>query len=466
MKELRRNMRLIGVVLICLFVGAGAWFGYTAQTQGSRWMTSSYNQRLNRAKSSVTMGSITDRDGYMLAWTDELGERQYSTDMSVRLALSQTVGDMMGMSGTGVQAFHAGTLVGMSGSIIDRTWQWLSGEQSRGDDIRLTVDATLCSAIRRAFPSGYNGAVVVLNYKTGEILAMVSMPEYDPSHLGADVVDTAYFNRCLQGQYTPGSIFKIVTLAAALENVPNALTETFTCNASKVFGDGPVTCLSGTAVHGELNLRQAFVQSCNVTFATIGTRMGTGTLTRTAEAFGFNDDFTFSDIMLYASRFPRDISSLYELAWTSVGQGRLLVTPMHMAMIAGGIANGGVIMEPRLIRQVTGPTGLVRSRMSAGAYRHIVTASTASLIGEHMRDVVAWGTGTRAQVAGYTICGKTGSAEVSDDKSVQPHSWFVGYVDSDACPYAVAVVIENGGAGSGLAAELAGQALRAAIEMV
>ncbi len=219
MKEIRRNMRLIGTLILCLFIGTGGWFGYAAFTQGSRWAMSGYNTRLNNAKKTVAMGSITDRDGYVLAYTDAAGERQYSSDMSIRLAVSQTVGDTMSMSGTGVQTFFASALVGMSGSIIDRTWSWLSGETTRGDDIQLTIDAQLSGVIARSFPSGYNGAAVVMNYKTGEVLAMVSMPEYDPAGLGTSVADTAYLNRCLQGLYTPGSVFKIVTLTAALREV-------------------------------------------------------------------------------------------------------------------------------------------------------------------------------------------------------------------------------------------------------
>ncbi|MBR0464906.1 MAG: hypothetical protein IJJ23_11105 [Clostridia bacterium] len=466
MKELRKNMRLVGALLIILFIGVGGWFGYTAQTQGSRWMVSSYNSRLNSAKSSVTMGNVSDRDGYLLAWTNTDGTRQYSGDMSIRLAVSQTVGDTMGMSGTGVQTFHAGTLLGMSGSVIDRTWQWLSGDEARGDNIQLTIDANLSSAIRQAFPTGYNGAVVVTNYKTGEILAMVSMPEYDPDDLGGDVADSAFMNRCLQGQYTPGSTFKIVTLASALENISDIENRTFSCQGSRSFGEGVVTCLSGTAVHGNIGLRQAFVQSCNVTFAGIGYDLGSRALQRTAESFGFNDDFTFSDIMLYASQFRRDIGSVYELAWTAVGQGRLLVTPMHMAVIAGAVANQGVAMEPKLIRQISGATGMVRSRMTSAPYRRLMSSSTASIIADYMDAAVASGTGSRARISGYTVCGKTGSAEVSNDKTVQPHSWFVGYIDSETCPYAIAVVIENGGAGSQLASQLAGRVLKDAIDLI
>ncbi len=460
-------MRLIGALLLCLFIGVGGWFGYTTWTQGSRWVTTiGNNRRLLSAKRTVTMGSITDRDGYALAYTDETGGRHYSSDFAIRLALSQTVGDTMSMSGTGVQTFFASTLVGMSGSVIDRTWQWLSGETTRGDDIQLTVDARLCGVIAQSFPSGYNGAVVALNYKTGEILAMVSMPEYDPANLGTTVADTAYLNRCLQGQYTPGSVFKIVTLASALENRSDAMSRTFECTGAHVFGDSTVTCLSGTKAHGEVSLQTAFEQSCNVAFASLGYDLGQNTLLRTAEMCGFNDDFTFSDIVLYASTFPKDIASVSELAWSSVGQGRVLVTPMHMAMIAAGVANGGVVMEPRLIKQVTGSTGLPRLRATPGDYRRIMSASTASIIAEYMRATVEEGTGTRAQIRGYTVCGKTGSAETSDDKSVATNAWFVGFLQEDEHPYAVAVVLEKAGSGGNMAATLAAKALAEAIELV
>ena len=466
MRELRRNMRLVGALLLCLFVGLGGWFGYTTWRQGGRWTVSSRNRRLYTAKNSVVMGSITDRDGYVLAYTNEEGERVYSSDDGVRLAMSQTVGDTMMMSGTGVETFFASALVGMSGSVIDRTWQWLNGETTRGDDIQLTVDAKLTAVVARNFPSGYTGAVAMINYKTGEILVMLSIPQYDPAHLDQVVPDTAYLNRCLQGRYAPGSTFKIVTLASALENLPGALSHAFTCSGQKEFGNGVVTCLSGTYAHGQLDLKSAFTQSCNVAFATLGEELGKNTLLRTAKSFGFNDDFTFSDVVLYASSFPDDISSVSELAWSGVGQGRVLVTPLHMAMIAGSVANGGDMMEPRLIRQITGSTGIPRVRLGQGVYRHVMSPATASIIGEYMRAAVESGTGARARVSGFTVCGKTGSAEFSDDKTRDTNAWFVGYIQDDAHPYAIAVVIEEAGSGGDKAASLAARAFSEAIELV
>ena len=128
-----------------------------------------------------------------------------------------------------------------------------------------------------------------------------------------------------------------------------------------------------------------------------------------AENFGFNDNFSFSDIVLYNSSYPEDVSSVNELAWSGVGQCRVLVTPLHMAMIASGVANGGVMMEPKLVRQITGAAGIPRLRTSGGTYKRVMSEATAQIVGEYMRETVENGTGKKARVSGYTVCGKTGS---------------------------------------------------------
>lgn len=468
MKEMRRNIRLLGILLLCGFIGLGSWFGYTVYSQGARWLTNQYNPRLNSAKKKVTMGNITDRNGVMLATSDEAGNRVYASDSATRRALSQTVGDQLGMSGTGVETFHAGTLLGFSGSIIDRTWQWLKGGEYRGEDIRLTVDAQLTRYISKAFPDGYDGAVVMLNYKTGEILAMVSKPDYDPAKVdnrSASSTGTAFLNRVLQGQYTPGSVFKIVTCAAALESLEGVTFRSFECEGSRVYGEGKVTDAGGGKPHGALSLEEAFAKSCNVTFAGLGYELGMDRLFRKASAMGFNDNFKFRDIVLYESSFPQTAADVHELAWSGVGQGKVLVTPMHMAMIASSVANGGQMMEPRLIAAVTGVGNLPKQFLTSSVYRRAMDASIASVLKEYMREAVKSGTATRSQVKGYQVCGKTGTAEVSDDKSVANNAWYVGFLDEEAYPYAIAVVVEKGGSGGDKAARLASKALAKAIEL-
>lgn len=459
----------MGVIIIAAFIFLSSWFGYTVYSQGSRWTVSQYNQRLSTARSTTAMGDITDRYGVLLATTDENDHRQYNEDEALRCAVSQTVGDQLSMSGTGVESYHADILTGFSGSLVDRVSAAVTGESYTGDDITLTIDANLCRYISTSFPDGLEGAVCVINYKTGEILAMVSKNDYDPQALldtrSFDSEGSSYFNRCLQGQYTPGSVFKIITLAAALENNPEISGQAFYCNAVRAFGNTNVTCQSGTLRHGDLSLQTAFTKSCNCSFATIACEVGAENLQKTARNFGFGESFSFSDITLYSSTLSSDLSNVAELAWTGVGQGQTTVTPLHTAMIAGAIANRGVMMEPLLLLQVQSSGGITKQQAIATEYRRVCSESTANTIMKYMYKTVESGTATRAAVDGHIVCGKTGSAETSEDKTVETNAWFVGFVAEEEYPYAISVVIEQGGAGGNKAATLAAGALKRAIAL-
>lgn len=465
--KLRRSLYATGILIVAGFIGLCAWFGYTVYSQGSSWSSSQYNQRLTKAKQTTAMGDIADRNGAILASTNESGDRKYNADESVRRAVSQTVGDQLSMSGTGVESFHADILTGFSGSLVDRVSAALTGSNYTGDDMQLTIDATLSRDISRNFPSGYEGAVCVINYRTGEILAMVSKPDYDPQALLDTRVygteGSCYFNRCLQGQYTPGSVFKVVTLASALDNLPGIASRAFTCTATRPFGNTSVTCLSGTLAHGDMSLQSAFTRSCNCTFASIACELGSNRLTETAKAFGFEDNFSFPDITLYESTLTNAIVDIGDLAWTGVGQGKTTVTPLHMAMIAGAIANNGLMMEPLLIGKVVSAGGVLQRQAVPTVYKQICSGDTAGTVLKYMYKTVTSGTAKRAAVDGRLVCGKTGSAETSENKDVETNAWFVGCVAEEEYPYAIAVVIEKGGSGGDKAASLASYALGRAV---
>ena len=282
--------------------------------------------------------------GRILATTDEEGNRIYNDDKRTRRAVSQTVGDTLSMSGTGVESFHAATLLGLSGeSVFDTLFN--ANPSNQGNSLRLTIHAELSRYIHKQFPDGYDGAVSLINYKTGEILAMVSMPYYDPEELenrsqAAEASGSGYLNRNTQGQYTPGSVFKIVTLASALEYLPGVEERTFECNGEWAYEGGSVTCAGG-AVHGTMTLEEAFAESCNIVFAKLAYELGAQRLLSTAEAFGFNDVFQFQDLIVYDSSIDTQMPTVGDLAWTGVGQGKTLVTPLHMALIAASVANDG-----------------------------------------------------------------------------------------------------------------------------
>ena len=461
-------MRLIGTLLLVLFIGAGSWYGLTVYTQGSVWASDVYNTRLTASHS--LRGEITDRDGVVLATTASDGTRVYLANETARRALSQTVGDTAGMSGTGVETFYSSTLLDLSSSLTDRLSEIFNDVDHVGSGVQITVDAELQAYIASIFPEGYHGAVCILNYRTGEILVMVSMPNYDPNDLlarsGVQVEDSAYLNRCLQGLYTPGSIFKIVTLTSALEYDSNVVNQAFVCSGTWEYEGGSIVCMSGRTAHGDVDLREAFVRSCNVTFGKLAYQLGESRLRQTAETFGFNENFKFGDFVVYNSSFPENIRSMNELVWAGIGQGEVLVSPLHVAMISGAVANDGVMMQPYLTRKITTALGQTTHSGASKVYRTVMQPATAQLIESYMYDTVSYGTASKAAIRGLTVCGKTGSAETSDDKTKATDAWYTGYIADSEHPYAIAVVIEEGGAGGDLAASLAAKALEKAVELV
>ena len=466
MKELRRNMRLIGALIVAAFIVLCIGYALTVYTQGSQWASNSYNNRANAR--NATRGDITDRNGIVLATTDADGSRVYLENEAARRALSQTVGDTRGMAGASVEAFHSATLMDISTSLTGRLSEIISGTKHTGKSIQLTIDARLQAYVSSIFPEGYEGAVCIYNYRTGEIYTMVSKPDYDPLQIltrqDAEVEDTAFLNRCLQGLYTPGSVFKIVTTASALEYDPGVVNQTMSCAGIWEFDNTKVNC-AGNTEHGYLELKEAFAKSCNVTFGKIAYQLGEDRLLSTAEKFGFNENFKFGDMVVYNSQFPEEMANDAELVWSGVGQSTVLVTPLHMAMIAGAVANGGVMMEPMLVSEITNANGTVYSATQPTAYRQVMSPEVAGEIASYMYAAVESGTASRAKIAGYTVCGKTGSAEISNDKSVETNAWYVGFVYDEAHPYAISVVIEEAGAGGTQAAPIAAKALEKAIEL-
>ena len=467
MKELRRNVRIICLILLVLFAAMIAYFCYSVYFYGGRWFANPYNSRITNQKQTVLAGTLYDALGNVLAYSDSDGIRHYSSDRSMRLATSHVVGDNGSKVASGAETFFAQYLLGFNSSALDRMMSAITGERARGDDVHLTISAELSAYIAEQFPSGYAGAVAMINYQTGDTLALVSLPNFDPLDVSAAFEDEsagALVNRATQGLYTPGSTFKIVTLASALENLPGAAGRVFNCTGTLPVDRTTVTEAGGNA-HGRQTLVQAFSNSCNNAFASLALELGYAQMGETANNFRMNDNFLFRDMVVYNSSYPTDNGNDDDLAWSGVGQGRVLVTPLHLALIAGSVANDGVMMEPRLLSSVISPSGMSRPLAGARAYARTMQSETAQAIKSYMISTVASGTARRASVSGVTVGGKTGSAEVSDDKSVETHALFVGFIEDAEYPYAICFVVEHGGSGGAVAAPLASKIFRRAIAL-
>lgn len=365
----------------------------------------------------------------------------------------------------------------------------LAGRERSGDDLLLTIQPAVQAAARDAL-GDRAGAVVALEPATGEVLALWSSPTYDPNQLSAHdgAAVRAYWeqqnadprepmrNRAIRQWYPPGSVFKLVTAAAALESgissdrtFPDPLRQELPQTTATIGNFGGGTCNNGNPI----SLTQAMAVSCNTTFAQLGLEVGPERLVAQAEAFGLNADLPLQLPRPLASRIPKELDPP-QTAQSAIGQRDVRVTPLQMALIAAAIANGGEMRTPRIVAQVEN----VR-REIIRQYRdepldlpgnnggRTMSAATAGTLRDMMVAVVASGTGSRAQIPGVAVAGKTGTAE---QPSGPPTVWFVGFAPADAPRVAVAVVVENGGdvgdeaTGGAVAAPIARAVLEAGLQ--
>lgn len=465
MKQQRLRFRFLTLITIAMLIISGAYGLYSVSAYGNRWVSSARNTRYRSARSQVIPGDILDRNGVVVASSDENGKRTYQSNTLSRSSMVHLLGDTEGNVANGIESFQANYLLGFETSLNERVNALLDGVQRKGDTVVITADSRLQTEIVEIFLNtsqtrGKCGAAVVMNYKTGEVLAMVSLPVYDPQNITDAIRNSSqhpYWNRALQSLMPPGSTFKIITAVAALENLANAQNAVYTCTGATQVMDEYLITDYGNEQHGEISLAKAFRVSCNNAFAQTALVIGDSALRKTAENFGFNDNFLFRDLVVENSRYPTTNRNSFEIAWSGVGQSQVAVTPLHLCMVSAAIANEGVMMEPRLLSRVQSPAGTVRTRTSSRVYRTACSKETAQIIDGYMKDVVKNGTGTRAKVDGLTIAGKTGSAEGSSNGVDVTHAWFTGYIDDERYPYAVSVLVEEGGTGGSVAAPVAQQ---------
>ena len=301
---------------------------------------------------------------------------------------------------------------------------------------------------------------------TGKILSMVSKPDYDPNNiyadwetLNTDEENSPLLNRATSGSYAPGSVFKIVTALAYMRQDSNYPSYTYDCTGSISMGNTTIPCFNNT-VHGFEDLRSSFANSCNSSFANIGLSMDIDGYRGTTEGLLFNSslpsvlDYTKSSFAL------NEESDTAEIMMTAMGQGKTTVSPYHMALITQAVANGGTLMEPYLVEQVTNYTGTEVRRNVPKSYRRLMTSEEAAQLKEYMTAVVNEGTGYELSGRSYTVAGKTGTAEYSLVDGEKTHSWFVGFTNVDNPELVISVITEGSdGSAGGRAVNIAGTIL-------
>jgi penicillin-binding protein 2 len=420
---------------------------------------------------------------HSLGRVGEISERQ----LREREFAGLTAGDLVGQAGLEQQ--YNRSLMGKDGLrrlIVNSRGREVAelhrDPPEEGPSLTLTLDQDLQAAMEQAF-HGRAGSGVALNPETGEILAMTSTPAYDPNQFSTGVEPAAWnrllsdpetplMNRVIQGQYAPGSTFKIVMAAAALEEGVITPNTTFYCPGYLSIYDTVFRC-NKPAGHGLVTLHEALAQSCNVFFYQVGVRLEIERIAKWAKRLGLGAaagiDLPYEAAGLVPS--PEWKLRTQKLPWyagetvsVAIGQGQLTVTPLQLARVAAVIANGGRLPRPHLVKAIgdrpvvaEAPVDLALKQATVDAIR----SGMCAVVNEH-------GTGRRAQLPGVMVCGKTGSAQVvaharlargNATESMLPHGWFLAFAPADHPTIALAILVEHGGSGGEAAAPVAREIL-------
>lgn len=432
------------------------------------YASSNLNARTLAKESSVMRGTIYDRDGEVLAYSKMDGDVQKRYYPHIKL-YSHVIGYSSKTYGKSfLEKTYNSYLLGDDNlNAVFNIGNLIKGEMSEGNDLYLTIDHDTQQRASNLMDR-YRGALVALNPQTGEIIAMVSKPDFNPNetylHRSWSELNSSeyspFLNRATMGLYPPGSTFKMVTTALMYEQGLEG--EIVNDENGKTTIGGYTLANTKNAAYGETDIDKAFTRSSNVYFATMGAAMKSEDFEKMAQGLMFNRKFGI-DFPYATSKFQTSNMSEAERAATAIGQGKTLISPLHLAMITGAIANGGILMEPYIVSTVKTPGGTTIKSESPSTLSNAISADAAEFVKKLMIDTVERGTGTNAQIWGIDVGGKTGTAEneLTDEDPEKTHALFVAFAPGDAPQIAVAVILEYAGStGGSIAAPIAREVIR------
>ncbi len=435
MNRIMGRTKILLILVLALAFGTCWFFGEYFVRSGT-WIMFPGSPHIYNA-GNLGCGMVTDREGILLM--DLTGGRVYSQNLQLRKSVIHWLGDRQGNISAPALAHYANEVTGFDP--INGVYAY----GGTGGQASLTLSAKVQIAALEAM-GDYKGTIAIYNYKTGELLCAVTTPNYDPDNVPNISGDTtgaytgAFVNRFTQSSYTPGSIFKIVTAAAALEHIPDIQNQTFTCTGIVEYGIDKVTCEQS---HGTLTFREAFGRSCNCSFAKISEQLGGTVLERYASQFKVLDSVAFDGVTTASGNMDAEGSADVLVAWSAIGQHKDLVNPCRFMTFLGAIAADGVGVDPHLVSQIRvgNKTTYLADSVSAG---RIMSSQTARVLQEMLRNNVQTYYGDDS-FPGLTVCAKSGTAEVGGDR--KPNAMFTGFVADEAYPLAFMVAVEDGGYG-------------------
>lgn len=462
-KQINRSNRNI-LISTCIFLGIFllliGYLVYFQIAEAGKVINNPYNKRQDVLAKKVQRGDILANDGTILATTILDSEGNEVRYYPYGRLMCHTLG-YVGYGGSGLENSAAYYMLASNENIWSSISNDLSGKKNLGDSIVTTIDLGLANKAYEALGDN-KGAVVIIEPKTGRILAMVSTPDFDPNTINEDwddisndIEEAPLLNRATQGLYPPGSVFKLVTLLEYYRQNPEDYNNfSYYCDGSYEIGDNVISCVHNTA-HGMQNLTECLANSCNGAFIEMGLSLELNEYSNTARELLFNEklpinmEFSISQFLLNTS------SSEWDIAQTAFGQGKTLITPIHMAMLCSAIANDGVLMEPYLIDRVINIDGKLIEEFKSAKYKKLLTEDEALFLQENMTAVIDKSFDWLFGECTYTVAGKSGTAQYGTQG--MEHSLFMSYSPAENPEIAVMVVVEGGSNQSTNAAEVTKQ---------
>ncbi len=459
MNRVARRAGIVIVLILFLFGGFGFFcFEYAMNSKDWIGHAGSPHVYMPSGKALTSMVMI-DRNNTILL--DTRNGVEYSGNSDIRKSTVHWVGDRGGN-------INVRTLSQLMASLADirlDDYNAVSGIYSYGDYTsvsKLSLDARLQTAALNALGE-YNGTVAVYNYKTGQILCAVSTPAFDPDNVPENIeqnYNTAYYNKFIDYPFVPGSIYKIVTTAIALETMDNMDDWSFQCSGVLELPGYDVTCEMS---HGNQNLKDAFCNSCNCAFASLALEIGSDVYAEYIEKFGVADSFEFDGITTAKGNYEKSEDSS-DLAWSAVGQHKDQIVPVTFMNFVGAIANGGQGVIPYVVEEVSVRDEPVYSCKTVEQKR-IMSVETAKTLQDFMRNNVSVKYGD-SNFPGLNVCAKTGTAEVDQTGKVSPNAMFTGFVMDEEYPLAFIVCAEDAGYGRAVCVPIISKVLTACKDVI
>ena len=444
----------IALLLVLVLVGGLVFFVGEYFLEADDWINAAGSPHVYNG-GNIGCGVVLDREGELLL--DISDERTYPESLDLRMSVIHWLGDREGNISAPALPNYSDALSGFD------LFNGIYSFSGTGGEAVLTLSAQAQIAAMEAL-DGYKGTVAVYNYKTGEILCAVSAPSYDPDDvpdiLGDDSgeYEGAYLNRFTQVSYVPGSIFKILTTAAALESISAIEDRIFVCEGSLYVDGNEVTC---GREHGEQTLAEAMTNSCNCAYAEIALELGADTMEEYVDQFELSKSIQFDGITTEEGYFDLENATDPEIAWSAIGQHHDAVNPCRFLTFMGMIAGGGSAAEPYLVEEVSAG-GSTTYRAKTHSTGRLMTSVTAENLQNLMRNNVIDSYGDE-NFPGLTVCAKSGTAEMGEG---QDNAMFAGFLLDEEYPLAFFAAVEDGGYGRYTCVPIISQVLEACKEVL